>query len=165
MSLKPLNFSWLIEGKLAGSANIFSEENLKWLRDSGIKAILSLTEHSQNSSILKRYGFEHLHVPIEDYSAPTIDQIEQSVNFIHRMEVAGKPTLVHCGAGRGRTGVILAAYLVYKGYTAEQAVLEVRERRPLSIDTADQEYVIARYERVLESRKNESYKTYRPDSL
>lgn len=43
-------------------------------------------------------------------------------------EAAGEKVAVHCSAGAGRTGLVLAAFLVaHKGLSAEQAVREVRD--------------------------------------
>jgi protein-tyrosine phosphatase len=45
---------------------------------------------------------------------------------------------VHCGAGLGRTGVVLAAYFVARGLTAANAVARVRRLRPGSVETDEQ---------------------------
>jgi atypical dual specificity phosphatase len=54
---------------------------------------------------------------------------------------------VHCGAGLGRTGTVLAAYLVAGGEEARAALARVRELRPGSVETADQERAIEAYAR------------------
>ena len=45
---------------------------------------------------------------------------------------------IHCSAGLGRTGVVLACYLVQKGLTAQNAIARVRRLRPGSIETEEQ---------------------------
>ncbi|MFX1319991.1 MAG: dual specificity protein phosphatase family protein, partial [Promethearchaeota archaeon] len=60
------------------------------------------------------------------------------------------PTLVHCYGGLGRTGMILALYLVRrKGVRPESAITQIRQLQPGSIEpNTGQEEVIyaAKYE-------------------
>lgn len=52
--------------------------------------------------------------------------------------------------GRGRTGCMIACYMVRSlGLDARKAVAEIRRLRPCSIETADQEQLVYRYERHL----------------
>lgn len=52
--------------------------------------------------------------------------------------------------GCGRTGTMLACYLVSKeGYSAEEAIAEVRRRRRYSIETRTQEKAVLEFERSL----------------
>ena len=55
---------------------------------------------------------------------------------------------VHCAMGCGRTGTILACYLVAReGYSADDAIIETRKRRRGSIETRRQEQAVRDYER------------------
>jgi atypical dual specificity phosphatase len=46
--------------------------------------------------------------------------------------------VVHCAGGLGRTGTVLAAYLVHRGRSAEEAIAEIRRQRPGSVETPAQ---------------------------
>jgi atypical dual specificity phosphatase len=84
-----------------------------------------------------------------DYSTPTHEQIEKIVHFIEKRLQHNEPVVVHCRAGYGRTGTLLACYLVSRGMSASQAMAEVRRARPGSIEMRDQERAVHEYARRL----------------
>ena len=59
--------------------------------------------------------------------------------------------MVHCSAGKGRTGTILAAYLIKKesGMTANKAISRLSRIRGESIQSKDQEKIVFDYERYV----------------
>ena len=70
--------------------------------------------------------------------------------FIHKRITNNEPVLVHCLAGMGRTGVILACYLIkYQKMSASEATEKIREERPGSIQSYPQEEIIFRFEKSL----------------
>ncbi len=137
------NFSYLLPGKLAGSARPGRlgdlESDLACLSRRKIKAIVSLTEEPLDPVRLEKSGFQSLHLPIRDFTAPSMEQMETFVDFVDQQLADGNPVLVHCGAGIGRTGVMLAAYLVAQGMEPDKAIRAVRGSRPGSIETPEQE--------------------------
>jgi atypical dual specificity phosphatase len=137
------NFSWLVEGRVGGMARPWPED-VAWLRAHGVTAILSLTEARP-----ELHGVEVLHVPVVDMTSPTLEQLHEAVGFIREVVARGGSVVAHCTAGMGRTGTILAAYLVGEGWPVEHALARVRELRPGSVETAEQEEVLALYAAAL----------------
>lgn len=156
----PYNFSFVIPGKLAGMARPVSGENLEsellMLKRQGIDAIVSLTQEPLNVTVVHRHKMDYLHLPLADFTAPTPPQIERFVAFVRRQNDERHAVAVHCGAGMGRTGTMLACYLVYIGESAEEAISSVRAIRPGSIETTEQEESVRRYEKDLRAREQAS---------
>jgi len=142
------NFSWVIEGKLAGHHAPSSEDDLKWLKKKGVLALVRMAEihiTRVTSSQIASYGLLDYHETVPDFTAPNLNQIESMVRFILKSLSKGLPVGVSCRAGLGRTGTILACYLVSQGYETGAAIDEVRRKRPGSIETKSQEDVIKAY--------------------
>lgn len=139
------NFSFVIEGKLAGMARPGRsrplEDDIQFLKAQGIGAIVSVTERPLDEGLIRSLGLRYLHLRVADYCAPTIQQIEEFLAFVENADADGA-VVVHCYAGQGRTGSILACALVHHGMSAEDAIRTVRTKRPPSIDTFVQEQVV-----------------------
>ena len=145
---KPTNFGWLINNKLAGSGMPTSSSEIDWVLKQGIKSIITMTEEPLPESWVKE--IRYLHVPTEDLSAPDIDKIDQTVDFINKQIQNNEPIMVHCAAGIGRTGTILACYLVkYHKLSATDAIEKVRKERPGSIQSEYQELAIGLYSKFV----------------
>jgi atypical dual specificity phosphatase len=140
------NFGWLIENRLAGVSYPRSEDALALLWQLGVRALLSLTVEPVSPDLQAHYGFQVRHIPVADLTAPTLDQVKQAIAGIDDFFTQGLPVAVHCGAGIGRTGTVLACYLVSQGSSAKQAIEQVRTKRPGSIETSEQVSVVELYE-------------------
>jgi atypical dual specificity phosphatase len=145
-NLLPKNFSWLEASKLAGSARPESEAELKAVKEQGIRTIISLTGTPLIPDVVRRLGFDYLHSHMS--SAPSTKQLQDLVEFIDSENSKAKAVMVHCGEGKGRTGTVLAAYLIKHGLTADDAIQLVREKRPESIQTVEQEVALRDLEKV-----------------
>jgi len=152
----PNNFSFVIEGILAGMERpgTFARlrDDLEFLKLQKINAIISLTETQLERAFVEEFGFRYLHLPIADFTPPTIEQIERFLSFQRKAEADRLATVVHCGAGLGRTGTMLACALVSRGMNPEASIDRIRTLRPYSIETVEQEDCVRHYAEVLAKR-------------
>ena len=148
----PFNFGWVAEG-LAVSGRPVTRRQIQWLHENGIRSILSLTEDKIPPIFLEGFDIVYEHLPTADHDPPPLETILKSVKFIDEMRRQGRSVLVHCAAGQGRSGSIVAAYMIYsKGMSSEEALKWIRTVRPGSVDPVQEESLRA-FETYLKAEK------------
>lgn len=114
------------------------DDDLPALHAEGIRAVVSLLNIPRDAAIYESAGFVFLRLPIPDGAAPTLEQADEFVDFVNRLRTARKPVAVHCEAGLGRTGTMLAAYLISERASAAGAIQRVRAVEKAAIETSRQ---------------------------
>lgn len=144
---RPMNFSFIDE-MVSGSAGPLRKKEVDWMREKkGIGAILSVKETALITEWVE--ALRYLNVPVRNHFSPTLEQLKECVNFIVIETESKKKANVHCAAGRGRTGTVLAAYLCYKyGVTADEAIKQIRKKRPGSIERKQEKVIHEYYEEL-----------------
>jgi atypical dual specificity phosphatase len=143
--LQVMNFGWVLDNELAGSEGPASFDDLAFLYHQGVRAVIRMEERTIAADGGNDIDLVDLYEPVEDFTAPDMEQIQRMIDFIDQQTAEERPVVVSCYAGIGRTGTVLACYLVHRGTEPAAAISRVRELRPPSIQTADQEAAIHAY--------------------
>lgn len=126
----PPHFKWILPGQLAGMGKPGlmgdMDQDLTAIATAGISHLVSLTKELFPGNKLRPYGISGRHFPITDMSVPAIGTTASLCRDIKRQMNDGNGVALHCHAGLGRTGTILASVLVWLGRSPEDAVKEIR---------------------------------------
>lgn len=147
------NFAYVQDNIIAGCAHPDSfgdvEEALLDIKVRGFGALVSLDEEGLDPELVIQAGIAYLHIPIPDFAAPELEQVEKFIDFAEGQRALDRPLLLHCRGGYGRTGTMIAAWLISQGSSASEAVELVRSKRPGSIETRGQERFLMDFETSL----------------
>ena len=141
-------FHWILPDRLAGAARpgLFHplDEDLSELSRRGIRWIVSLTERPLETPPSSEIGV--IHFPVQDMGAPTSPATTHELCArILRAVDDSEGVLLHCRAGLGRTGTLLACCLVERGFEPRAAIDEMRRINRLFIQSLVQEAFIEHY--------------------
>ncbi|KAK7127695.1 hypothetical protein R3I93_020314 [Phoxinus phoxinus] len=157
-AIKGLYSSWITDNLLAmarPSTEIIEKFNIiEQFHMCGLKTVINLQrpgEHASCGSTLEpesgftyrpevfmEAGIYFYNFGWKDYGVASLTTILDMVKVMSFAMQEGKMA-VHCHAGLGRTGVLIACFLVFTSrMSADQAILFVRAKRPNSIQTRGQ---------------------------
>lgn len=149
--LGPRGFFWVQPGRLGGvpRPGVIDEveADLEGLRRLGISVLVTLEEAPPvEPAVLARHGIASIHVPIPDMGAPPLERAAWLCREIGRLVGGGAAVAVHCRAGLGRTGTVLAAQLVHEGESAAAAIERLRGVSPRCIQSQLQVEFLSAFE-------------------
>ena len=148
-----MNFGWVIPDKLAGSMGPVDVEDLNYLKQRGVGALVRMERQTISAETV---GLADMAEYVTESGAPTDNQIDRIISFIHQRIQQGTGVAVSCRAGMGRAGTVLACYLVYTGYEAQEAINHLRRLRPGSVESLAQRRFVQDYEKRLKSASHGS---------
>ena len=152
---------WVIPGVLAGMPMPFIhpdrrmerggkltafDDELQVLYSAGVRSVVSLLNIPSDASVYESAGFKFLCLPIPDGGTPSGEQADEFTRFVTAQRAENRPVAVHCEAGLGRTGTMLAAYLISEGESAQAAIRRVRAAEKVAVETVRQIQFLEQYE-------------------
>ena len=124
----PNGFRWVVPGLLAGTPQpgvvAPIDHDLTLLVSAGITHLITLTETDMDQAALQRHHLKNTHLAIFDRKAPSTSQMHMLLVRMQRLMDAGEVLAVHCKAGLGRTGLVLAAWMIRDGGLSADAAVE-----------------------------------------
>ena len=140
-----LEHYWLDPGRLM--AGEWPGPHLDWLERQGISVLVNLTDDEYRDDRFRVHG-----IPVPDGAAPGDEQIRRFCGLVERELEARRAVYVHCIAGCGRTGTMMACYLVYRDrLDPMEAMRQVRGVRPCSVETAAQADAVVRWSLLMQA--------------
>jgi len=154
--LPPIGMHWIIQDKLGSMQKPGLlrdlDADLAGLEGLGARTLVTLTQSCLDQDKLAEYGIRTIHFPIVDMSVPDVSHILQLCQQISSGIDSDDVLIVHCKAGLGRTGTVLACTLVYRGASAVDAINTIRLKNANYIQTDEQAEFVSEFERHLDAR-------------
>ncbi|MCB1216933.1 dual specificity protein phosphatase family protein [bacterium] len=147
-------FEWIIKSRLAASdlpgMQGPLEDDMDFFGTMGIITIVTLTEKPVTPA-MDRFGFKVIHFPIPDMGVPRVEDCNRLCRHLVMDMERGRPVLVHCKGGLGRTGTIVCAIKIVQGKSAADALADTRRINKFYVQSSQQEMFLNEFEEYVNS--------------
>jgi protein-tyrosine phosphatase len=131
------HITWILPNQLATRPGpLFYPWNLTEIKKMGFGAVISLSDQNEAEAI-REAGLQHypsytpdIPIPHPSQQRMFLKQYAPLVDIIHEEITKGKVVLIHCFAGRDRSGLLSCCYLIkYEGFSAASALNYIRSKK------------------------------------
>ncbi|MCZ8528689.1 diacylglycerol kinase family protein [Alteromonas sp. PRIM-21] len=109
-----------------------SSQHVDLLNENNVDAILDVTaEFDGLDWTAYQEDYKYLNVPVLDHTSPTAEQLVLAINWLNQLISDNKNVVVHCALGRGRSVLVVAAYLLAKNpsLSVDDALCQINQIR------------------------------------
>eukprot|EP01017_Pseudomicrothorax_dubius_P038142 TRINITY_DN5679_c0_g1_i1.p1 TRINITY_DN5679_c0_g1~~TRINITY_DN5679_c0_g1_i1.p1 ORF type:complete len:278 (+),score=39.85 TRINITY_DN5679_c0_g1_i1:360-1193(+) len=163
------DLNWIIPNKFLAfsgpaSSSMDREDMKNWtpedyvhlFRRWNVKLVVRLNKSNYDPSRFTKHGIRHLDLYFPDGSCPDQQIVAQ---FLRECENEPGAIAVHCKAGLGRTGTLIACYAMkHYGFNAAHFIGWIRLCRPGSILGPQQQFLIEQQETMLRHSSSSVWK-------
>ena len=108
----------------------YVENDFFTIQKLGVKCVIDMrSENSFDKSLFESIGINYFNIPVDNYYAPELDQIDNAIEYINSNISVDSKILIHCKEGVGRSSLIIIAYLVTTGLDLFESIKLVQSNR------------------------------------
>lgn len=120
---QPKNFKEVQGYPFAGMAILTKKSEIRYLEKNGFSLVVTLTPEPLDPALFGGTNVHNIHIPIEEDYAPTYEEVKEFLTAADKEIAKGKKVAVHCLHGIGRTGTIIATWLIAReNMNVDQAI-------------------------------------------
>nr|WP_253944222.1 tyrosine-protein phosphatase [Pseudogemmobacter hezensis] len=150
----PANFTWLLRGLLGGMPQPgylrAFDDDADAISRMGVTTVVTLTdEWRMPEEHFLCHGLRNVYVPIPDMAPPEMDQAVAVCDEVAGIIENGGSVAFHCRAGRGRTGTMLAAMLIWYRLEFDTAIRLIKAANKNWIESDAQMSFLEQFSQML----------------
>lgn len=158
----PRGFFWVTPEVLGGMPRpgIIDavERDIEGLQRLGVTILVTLEEAlTVDAQLLATAGIRSIHFPIPDMGVSEVTSTIELCSSLERAMREGDVVAVHCRAGLGRTGTLLACQLIVAGETPRGALEAIRSINPRCVQSNAQVEFLRSFSQTLNSDRRQTW--------
>ena len=108
----------------------YTSNDIFTIQKLNIKCVIDMrSENSFDQSLFESIGIKYFNIPVDNYFAPELEQIDTTIEFIKSHISTDNNILIHCKEGVGRSSLIIIAYLITTGLDLFESMEIVKSNR------------------------------------
>ena len=108
----------------------YTQNDVFTIQKLGVKCVIDMRSESLfDQSLFESIGINYFNIPVDNYFAPELDQIDNAIEYINSNISVDNNILIHCKEGVGRSSLIIIAYLITTGLDLFESMKIVQSNR------------------------------------